>query len=106
MTITTKFRPSHRGSSPSVAEQLQARAREVEAAGSSVIYLHVGQPSTGAPAGTLQAIEAASHHSTLGYTDAAGTRALRERLALEVRRRATHRPKPRGPQFFFGVSNL
>ncbi|HJO23362.1 MAG: aminotransferase class I/II-fold pyridoxal phosphate-dependent enzyme [Myxococcota bacterium] len=83
MTTTSKFRPSHRGSSPSTAEQLQTRARKVEAAGTRVSYLNVGQPSTGAPQGTLQAIEAASHNSTLGYTAAAGLTELRERLARQ-----------------------
>jgi aspartate/methionine/tyrosine aminotransferase len=83
MHDATRFRPSHRGSSPSVAEQLQARAREVEARGTRVVYLQVGQPSTGAPAGTLDAIEAASRESTLGYTPAAGIDALRERIARQ-----------------------
>ncbi|MEE2677919.1 MAG: aminotransferase class I/II-fold pyridoxal phosphate-dependent enzyme [Myxococcota bacterium] len=87
MTATTKFRPSHRGSSPSVAEQLQARAREVQAQGTDVIYLHVGQPSTGAPAGTLEKIEAASRDSTLGYTSAAGLESLRERLSQQYTER-------------------
>lgn len=87
MAATSRFRPSHRGSSPSIAEQLQARAREVEARGTPVIYLHVGQPSTGAPRGTLEAIETASRDSTLGYTSAAGVEELRERLARQYRER-------------------
>ena len=87
MDTATKFRPSHRGSSPSVAEQLQARARQVEADGTHVIYLQIGQPSTGAPAGTLAAIEAASHDSTLGYSSAAGLEPLRERIARQYAER-------------------
>jgi aspartate/methionine/tyrosine aminotransferase len=83
MPTTTKFRPSHRGSSPSVAEELQARAHKIEAGGASVIYLHVGQPSTGAPEGTLEAVAAAGRNSTLGYTPAAGIDPLRERLARQ-----------------------
>jgi aspartate/methionine/tyrosine aminotransferase len=83
VTDVNKFRPSHRGSSPSIAEQLQARAREVEVRGERVIYLNVGQPSTGAPAGTLEAVHAAGRKSTLGYTSAAGDAALRERLARQ-----------------------
>ena len=83
MDVPARFRPSHRGSSPSVAEQLQRRAHEVEARGNRVIYLQVGQPSTGAPAGTVEAIAAASQDSTLGYTAAAGIPALRERLARQ-----------------------
>ena len=82
MAAIPQFRPSHRGSTPSISEQLQARAREVEAKGQEVIYLQVGQPSTGAPAGTFEAVEKASRDSTLGYTPAAGISALRERLGL------------------------
>ena len=47
---TTRFHPSRRGATPSVAEQMRSRARKVEAKGEKVIYLQVGQPSTGAPA--------------------------------------------------------
>ena len=83
MAVIPQFRPSHRGSTPSIAEQLQARARAVEAKGQEVIYLQVGQPSTGAPAGTLEAIEKASRDSTLGYTPAVGIPALRERLSRQ-----------------------
>ncbi|MEO1994838.1 MAG: aminotransferase class I/II-fold pyridoxal phosphate-dependent enzyme, partial [Planctomycetaceae bacterium] len=75
------FQPSHRGSTPSIAELLQRRAAQVEATGQNVIYLQVGQPSTGAPAGTVQAIETASRDTTLGYTPASGSVALRRRLA-------------------------
>ena len=83
----SKFQPSRRGSSPSIAEQLQVRAREVEAKGTRVIYLQVGQPSSGAPEGTLEAIEAASRQSPLGYTSAVGLDALRERIARQYAER-------------------
>lgn len=83
MNHASKFRPSHRGSSPSIAEQLQARARAVEARGERVVYLHVGQPSTGAPIGTLEAVQTAGHSSILGYTSAAGIDPLRERIARQ-----------------------
>ena len=83
MAAIPQFRPSHRGSTPSIAEQLQTRARTVEAKGQKVIYLQVGQPSSGAPAGTLEAVEKAGRDSTLGYTSAAGNLALRERLTRQ-----------------------
>jgi len=83
MSTQPDFRPSHRGSTPSIAELLQTRARAVEATGQNVIYLQVGQPSTGAPAGTAQAVEHASRNSTLGYTPAAGSPALRERISQQ-----------------------
>lgn len=83
MEIPQNFRPSHRGSSPSIAEQLQARAYKLEAGGADIRYLQVGQPRTGAPAGTVEAIAAASTESALGYTSAAGIAPLRERLARQ-----------------------
>ena len=63
MAAIPQFRPSHRGSTPSIAEQLQTRARTVEAKGQKVIYLQVGQPSSGAPADTLEAVEKAGRDS-------------------------------------------
>jgi aspartate/methionine/tyrosine aminotransferase len=83
--IPANFRPSQRGSSPSVAEQLLARARTLEARGEHVSYLQVGQPRTGAPAGTLEAILAAGQSSALGYEAAAGIPELREALARQYR---------------------
>ena len=85
MDIPANFRPSHRGSSPSIAEQLLARALEREAAGADVRYLQVGQPRTGAPQGTVEAIAEASRDSALGYTPAAGLEGLREKLAVQYR---------------------
>jgi len=77
----TRFHPSRRGATPSVAEKMRSRAKEVEAKGKKVIYLQVGQPSTGAPAGAIDAIREASSTSILGYTSAAGIPQLRERIA-------------------------
>jgi len=77
----TRFHPSHRGATPSVAEKMRSRAKEVEAKGQKVIYLQVGQPSTGAPAGAIDAIRQASDTSILGYTSAAGIPELRQRIA-------------------------
>ncbi|MEE2781558.1 MAG: aminotransferase class I/II-fold pyridoxal phosphate-dependent enzyme [Planctomycetota bacterium] len=78
---TTRFHPSRRGATPSVAEQMRSRARKVEAKGEKVIYLQVGQPSTGAPAGAIDAIHRASDTSILGYTSAAGIPELRARIS-------------------------
>ena len=77
------FEPSHRGAAPSIAEQLQQRAKNIEAAGQDILYLQVGQPSTGAPDGCLDAIQEASQHGTLGYTGAAGIPALRQRISRQ-----------------------
>ena len=81
MALERLLHPSHRGSTPSLAEEFQRRAKAVEAEGRRVVYLQVGQPSTGAPAAALEAIAAESHKQILGYTGAAGLPALRERLA-------------------------
>jgi aspartate/methionine/tyrosine aminotransferase len=46
-----------------------------------VLHLEVGQPSTGAPAGVIAAAHRALDGDRLGYTDALGVPALRERIA-------------------------
>ncbi len=79
--MTRKYEPSHRGSTPSLAEEMHRRALAVEANGQKVIYLNVGQPSTPAPVGALEAVQSASHKTIMGYTGAAGILPLRQRLA-------------------------
>jgi len=79
--MPSRYRPSHRGSTPSLVEEFQRRAAAVAKHGRRVIYLQVGQPSTGAPAAALEAIAREGHRQTLGYTGAAGLPALREALA-------------------------
>ena len=81
MPASKRFHPSHRGATPSIAEKMRARAKAVEATGKKVIYLQVGQPSTGAPEGTIDAIHQASDTSILGYTSAAGIPELRQRIS-------------------------
>ena len=78
-----KFQPSHRGAHPSIAEQLQQKARAVEASGKNVIYLQVGQPSTGAPQGVIEAVDRAGKNSPMGYSGAVGVVELRQRLAKQ-----------------------
>ena len=79
------FEPSHRGAAASIAEELQRKARAIEADGGDVLYLQVGQPSTGAPAGCLEAIQEASLHTTLGYTGASGIPELRQRISRQYK---------------------
>ena len=81
MSTKRSLRPSHRGATPSLAEEFHRRAQAIETQGERVIYLQVGQPSTGAPGASLEAIRRESQKSILGYTSAAGVPALRERLA-------------------------
>ena len=56
-----------------------ANARQGE--GTNVVHMEVGQPSTSAPEGVLKAAEAALRADLLGYKDALGVPALRERIA-------------------------
>ncbi|MCU0986714.1 MAG: aminotransferase class I/II-fold pyridoxal phosphate-dependent enzyme, partial [Acetobacteraceae bacterium] len=59
-----------------------ARAASLGPGDPRVIRMEVGQPSTGAPAGAVEAAIAAMRAGeTLGYTEAFGTRALRERIS-------------------------
>ena len=70
---------------PFIAMDVLRAANEAAAAGSDVLHLEVGQPSTPAPAGVLAAARAALGRETLGYTDALGMPALREAIAAHYR---------------------
>jgi aspartate/methionine/tyrosine aminotransferase len=83
MATTARFKASKRGAAPSIAEELQERARALENDGKTIVYLQIGQPSTGAPRGTLEAIQSASEEDPLGYTSAAGIPALRDRISRQ-----------------------
>ncbi len=65
---------------PFHAMAMSRLAAEREAAGHRVLHLEVGQPSTGLPTGARRAVEAALDRP-LGYTNAPGVAALRQRLA-------------------------
>jgi aspartate/methionine/tyrosine aminotransferase len=60
---------------------MMREANALAAAGHSVIHLETGQPSTGAPQAVKDAAARALLHDTLGYTEALGIKALRERIA-------------------------
>jgi aspartate/methionine/tyrosine aminotransferase len=58
------------------------RANELQAAGNKVLHCEVGQPATGAPKGvTDAAIAALQEPQVMGYTDAFGLLALREKIS-------------------------
>lgn len=58
------------------------RANELQAAGKPVLHCEVGQPETGAPAQVAAAaISALQEPQVMGYTDAFGLLALREKIA-------------------------
>ncbi len=73
---------SRRGQIPPfiVMDVLRA-ANERAAGGADVLHLEVGQPSTGAPAKVIAAAQAALRGDMLGYTEAFGLPALRQRIA-------------------------
>jgi aspartate/methionine/tyrosine aminotransferase len=67
-----------------VMDVMQAAANR-EAEGADVLHLEVGQPSTSAPRGVIEAAKTALDHDKLGYTLAFGVPKLRERLAEHYR---------------------
>jgi aspartate/methionine/tyrosine aminotransferase len=77
---------SRRGQVPPfiVMDVMRAAAKRA-ATGADVLHLEVGQPSTSAPAGVIAAAHRALDGDTLGYTDALGLPALRERIARHYR---------------------
>ncbi len=79
---------SKRGQIPPffVMEVMRA-AFERERAGLDVLHLEVGQPSTGAPKGVIEAAQRALTADKLGYTDALGIPPLRAAIARWYRDR-------------------
>ena len=79
---------SRRGQIPPffVMEVMRA-AFERERAGLEVLHLEVGQPSTGAPQGVIDAAQRALTSDKLGYTDALGIPPLRAAIARWYRDR-------------------
>lgn len=74
--------PSNRGEiAPFFVMEVMRAAEERELAGDQVLHLEVGQPSTPAPAGVIEAAHRALDEDVLGYTTAAGTPELRARVA-------------------------
>ena len=73
---------ARRGSIPPfIVMDVMRAANERAAAGGDVLHLEIGQPSTSAPAGVLEAAAAALGDDRIGYTDAFGISPLRKRIA-------------------------
>jgi aspartate/methionine/tyrosine aminotransferase len=70
---------------PFLAMDVMAAAAELEAAGRNIIHMEVGQPGAPAPKPVLAAAAEALRDGRLGYTEALGVRALRERIARHYR---------------------
>jgi aspartate/methionine/tyrosine aminotransferase len=60
-------------------------ANDRAAEGHDIIHMEVGQPGTPAPRLVREAVKAAVDRDVLGYTEALGLPALRERIALHYR---------------------
>jgi aspartate/methionine/tyrosine aminotransferase len=66
---------------PFIVMDVMREANALAAAGQDIVHLEVGQPGTPAPARVREAAMAAVQDEQLGYTDALGIPALRERIA-------------------------
>ena len=66
---------------PFIVMDVMEAARQAEEAGRRIIHMEVGQPGTGAPKGTIRAVERAIADGPLGYTVALGLPELRARIA-------------------------
>ncbi|KAI95902.1 1-aminocyclopropane-1-carboxylate deaminase [Rhodomicrobium udaipurense JA643] len=81
--------PARRELSPSLRSAIGAfvvmdvmrEANRLQAAGGDIIHMEVGQPGTPAPRLVREAVKRAIDDGPLGYTDALGLPALRERIA-------------------------
>jgi aspartate/methionine/tyrosine aminotransferase len=67
--------------SPFIVMEVMAAAAAREALGGDVLHLEVGQPSTGAPQGVIEAAQKALANDRIGYTLALGLPELRARIA-------------------------
>lgn len=66
--------------SPFIVMDVMRAANAREAAGDDVLHMEVGQPSTSAPSKVLEAAKDALDQNVLGYTDAFGVTALKDRI--------------------------
>ena len=66
---------------PFIVMDVMREANQRETLGEDVIHMEVGQPSTSAPAGVLNAVQNIMMRDRMGYTDAFGIPELRQRIA-------------------------
>jgi aspartate/methionine/tyrosine aminotransferase len=72
---------------PFIVMDVMRLANERAAQGAGIIHMEVGQPATPAPRGARDAAARAMEQDALGYTDALGLPALRDRIARYYRER-------------------
>jgi aspartate/methionine/tyrosine aminotransferase len=70
---------------PFIAMEVLRDANERAARGENILHLEVGQPSTSAPRGVIEAAKRALDRDQLGYTEALGIPPLRQRIASHYR---------------------
>lgn len=68
-----------------LAMDMMAQAGALERAGTDIVHMEVGQPSGGPPAKVVEAVQKALTTQKLGYTDALGLHALREKIAAHYK---------------------
>nr|WP_321979898.1 aminotransferase class I/II-fold pyridoxal phosphate-dependent enzyme [uncultured Cohaesibacter sp.] len=66
---------------PFFAMDIMAKANALAAQGNDIVHMEIGQPGAPAPKLVREAAEKALVDGRIGYTDALGIRALRERIA-------------------------
>jgi aspartate/methionine/tyrosine aminotransferase len=66
---------------PFIVMDVMREANRREASGERVLHMEVGQPGSGAPQGVLEAVRDVMARDRMGYTDAFGVPALRERIS-------------------------
>ena len=72
---------------PFMVMDVMAAAARLEARGTHVIHMEVGQPAASAPTASIDAARAALSGGRLGYTEALGLPSLRARIARHYRDR-------------------
>ncbi|TVR09751.1 MAG: aminotransferase class I/II-fold pyridoxal phosphate-dependent enzyme [Salinarimonadaceae bacterium] len=70
---------------PFIAMDVMAQAAAKERRGETVVHMEVGQPAAPAPRAAREAAKAALDLGRIGYTEALGIAALRERIARHYR---------------------
>jgi len=70
---------------PFMVMDVMAAAARIEARGGRVVHMEVGQPAASAPKTSLAAARAALDAADIGYTEALGIPALRNRIARHYR---------------------
>jgi len=76
-----------RGIDPFIVMDVMREANQREAGGEDIIHMEVGQPATPAPRAARERAQRALAEERLGYTEALGMPALRERIARYVKER-------------------